>query len=84
MTGVPEVDAYSRFLRARPVVMPILALRLERHALARLEAWWQAFTRDRRLRGARIAVCHHDLCHHNLLRSEAGHLSGVLDMAISR
>ena len=33
------------------------------------------------MRASRIAVCHHDLWHHNLLRSEAGRLSGVLDMA---
>ena len=30
---------------------------------------------------ARMAVCHHDLWHDNLLRSQSGHLSGVLDIA---
>ena len=33
------------------------------------------------MRSDRIAVCHHDLWHDNLLRSPAGHLSGVLDIA---
>jgi aminoglycoside phosphotransferase (APT) family kinase protein len=37
--------------------------------------------RDDRLRAPRIAVCHHDLWHDNLLRSEHGRLSGVLDIA---
>jgi aminoglycoside phosphotransferase (APT) family kinase protein len=63
------------------VVTPILAIRLEGRARARLEAWWDAFARDDRLRAPRRAVGHHDLWHHNLLRSDAGRLSGVLDMA---
>ena len=79
--GVPEVDSYRRLLGACDIVMPVLGARLESSALARVEAWWAAFAGDRRMRTQRLAVCHHDLWHDNLLRSESGRLSGVLDMA---
>lgn len=79
--GVPEVDSYRRLLGARSVVMPALAARLEADALSRIEAWWESFANDGRMRSDRVAVCHHDLWHDNLLRSESGRLSGVLDLA---
>lgn len=79
--GVPEVDSYRRLLGARDVVMPVLAVQLEAGALARVEAWWTAFAADHRMGTPRLAVCHHDLWHDNLLRSESGRLSGVLDIA---
>jgi aminoglycoside phosphotransferase (APT) family kinase protein len=79
--GVPQVDSYSRLLGARDVVMPVLAERLEREARARVQAWWDALAADDRMRTERLAVCHHDLWHDNLLRSDEGRLSGVLDMA---
>lgn len=79
--GVPEVDAYRRVLGARDVVMPVLAVRLEPDALARVEAWWASVAADNRMHTDRRAVCHHDLWHDNLLRSESGRLSGVLDIA---
>ncbi len=79
--GVAEVDAYRRVLGARDVVMPVLAGRLERGALARVETWWASLAADNRMHTDRLAVCHHDLWHDNLLRSESGRLSGVLDMA---
>ncbi len=79
--GVPEVDSYRRLLGARDVVMPVLAVRLQAGAFTRIEAWWTAFTADHRMRTPRLAVCHHDLWHDNLLCSEWGRLSGVLDMA---
>jgi aminoglycoside phosphotransferase (APT) family kinase protein len=80
-TGVPEVDSYRRLLGARDVVTPVLGDRLDRDAFARIEAWWASFAADARMRSARRTVCHHDLWHDNLLRSAAGRLSGVLDMA---
>jgi aminoglycoside phosphotransferase (APT) family kinase protein len=79
--GVPEVDSYRRLLGARDVVLPVLAGRLEAGAFARVEAWWAALAADGRLRADRLAVCHHDLWHANLLRSDEGRLSGVLDLA---
>lgn len=79
--GVPDVDAYRRVLSAREVVMPALAGRIEAAALARLELWWAGFGADDRMHTARRAVCHHDLWHENLLRSDSGRLGGVLDMA---
>jgi aminoglycoside phosphotransferase (APT) family kinase protein len=79
--GVPEVDSYRRLLGARDVVMPVLAGRLDADAFARIEAWWAAFRPDLRMRTPRLVVCHHDLWHANLLRSESGRLSGVLDIA---
>jgi hypothetical protein len=79
--AVPEVDSYRRLLGARDVVMPVLAVRLEADAFARIEAWWAALAADDRVRTPRLAVCHHDLWHDNLLRSESGRLSGVLDIA---
>jgi macrolide phosphotransferase len=79
--GVPEVDAYRRVLGARDVVMPVLAVRLDPDALARVEAWWTGLAADSRMHTDRLAVCHHDLWHDNLLRSESGRLSGVLDIA---
>lgn len=79
--GVPEVDSYRRCLGARDVVMPVLAGRLDAETLLRIERWWTAFAADPRMPAPRTAVCHHDLWHDNLLRSESGRLSGVLDMA---
>jgi aminoglycoside phosphotransferase (APT) family kinase protein len=79
--GVPEIDSYTRLLGARDVVMPVLESRLEAEALARVARWWAVFSPDVRMRTARIAVCLHDLWHENLLRSESGGLSGVLDIA---
>jgi macrolide phosphotransferase len=79
--GVPEVDSYHRVLGARDLVTPVLASRLDVRALARVEAWWVAFAADRRMLACGLAVCHHDLWHDNLLRSESGRLSGVLDLA---
>jgi len=79
--GVPEVDSHRRLLGARDVVVPVLAVRLERAALGRVEAWWATFAADERMHSARRAVCHHDLWHDNLLRSASGRLSGVLDIA---
>jgi macrolide phosphotransferase len=79
--GVPEVNSYRRLLGARDVVMPVLRERLGGDAFARSEAWWAAFAGDARMRTERLAVCHHDLWHDNLLRSPAGRLSGVLDIA---
>lgn len=79
--GVPEVDAYRRVLGARDIVMPVLAVRLGPDALACVEAWWASVAVDSRMHTDRRAVCHHDLWHDNLLRSESGRLSGVLDIA---
>lgn len=79
--GVRDVDSYRRLLGARDVVMPVLAARLPPAALARIETWWVAFAADHRMHTHRLAVCHHDLWHDNLLRSESGRLSGVLDIA---
>ena len=79
--GVPEVDSYRRLLEARDVVMPLLAVRLPPAALACVEAWWVALAADQRMRTPRLAVCHHDLWHDNLLCSASGRLSGVLDIA---
>jgi macrolide phosphotransferase len=79
--GVPQVDAYGRMLGARDVVTPVLRDRLERAQLVRIEAWWEEFASDDRMRSPRIAVCHDDLWHDNLLRSDDGRLSGVLDIA---
>jgi aminoglycoside phosphotransferase (APT) family kinase protein len=78
---VREVDSYGRALGARDVVMPVLAARLDRGAYGRVEAWWASFAEDGRMQAARRAVCHHDLWHENLLRSDDGRLSGVLDIA---
>ncbi len=79
--GVRKVDSYRRVIGARGVVMPTLAPRLAADSLERLEAWWRAFTDDSRMQATGTAVCHHDLWHDNLLRSDSGHLSGVLDIA---
>ncbi len=79
--GIWRVDAYARMLGARPVVVPVLRGRLSAGELARVDAWWDAFASDDRMRTARVAVCHHDLWHDNLLRSPEGRLSGVLDIA---
>ena len=79
--GVPDVDSYRRLLGARDVVMPVLAARLAPAALARVEAWWAALAADQRMSPPRVAVCHHDLWHDNLLRLASGRLSGVLDIA---
>ncbi len=79
--GVLDVDAYERMLGARPVVMPVLAARLHRPAFTRIEAWWEAFASDSRMRTKRRTLSHHDLWHDNLLRSDDGRLSGVLDLA---
>ena len=80
-SGVPVVDSYRRLLGARDVVAPVLAVRLRAAALARIEAWWATLAADHRMRTPRLAVCHHDLWHGNLLRSESGRLSAVLDIA---
>ena len=61
--------------------MPVLAIRLSPSSLARTEAWWAALSTDQGMQTDRFTVCHHDLWHENLLRSEAGRLSGVLDIA---
>ncbi len=79
--GVPQVDSYRRLQGARDVVTPMLAVRLPPAARARIEAWWAALAADRRMLTPRLAVCHHDLWHDNLLRSVSGRLSGVLDIA---
>lgn len=79
--GVSEVDSRLRLLGARDVVTPVLAVRLDTASLARVDAWWAAFAADERMRSTRRVVCHHDLWHDNLLRSAAGRLSGVLDIA---
>ncbi len=79
--GVPDVDSYLRLLGARDVIMPVLASRLPPSSLAHIEAWWAALSADRRMQTDRLAVCHHDLWHDNLLRSDSGRLSGVLDIA---
>ena len=79
--AVPRADAYARMLDARDVVMPALRARLQPPELELVTAWWDAFASDGRMRAARIAVCHHDLWHDNLLRSPDGRLSGVLDIA---
>ena len=79
--GVPNVDSYHRLLGARDVIMPVLAVRLPPLSLARVQAWWVALSADRRMQTDRLAVCHHDLWHDNLLRSATGRLSGVLDIA---
>ena len=79
--GVPDVDSYQRLLGARNVIMPVLAVRLPASSLAHIEAWWAALAGDRRMQTDRLAVCHHDLWHDNLLRSASGRLSGVLDIA---
>jgi aminoglycoside phosphotransferase (APT) family kinase protein len=79
--GVPGVDSHRRILGASDVVMPVLGRRVEAAAFARIEAWWATFGADMRMLGSRLAVCHHDLWHDNLLGSDAGRLSGVLDMA---
>jgi len=78
---VPQVDSYRRLLGARDVVLPVLADRLEANAFARIDAWWASYAADARMRTERLAVCHHDLWHDNLLRSPEGRLSGVLDIA---
>jgi aminoglycoside phosphotransferase (APT) family kinase protein len=79
--GLSEVDSYGRLLEARDVVMPALAAGLTAEAFSRIEEWWTVFAADDRMRSPRVTVCHHDLWHDNLLRSEAGGLSGVLDIA---
>lgn len=79
--GIPEVDSLRRILGARDVVMPVLAGRLSPDAFSRVDAWWRSLSADPRMRSDRRAVCHHDLWHDNLLRSESGHLTGVLDLA---
>ena len=79
--GVPHVDSYQRLLGARDVIMPVLAVRFQPSSLARVRAWWVALSADRRMQTDRLAVCHHDLWHDNLLRSATGRLSGVLDIA---
>ena len=79
--GVPEVDAYRRLLGARDVFMPVLATTLDSAAFSRVDVWWEAFASDARMRTDRLAVCHHDLWHDNLLKSDSGRLTGVLDLA---
>jgi aminoglycoside phosphotransferase (APT) family kinase protein len=79
--GVPAVDSSRRLLGARDVVMPTLSDRLPADELRLVEAWWDALRAEARMRQGREAVCHHDLWHDNLLRSESGRLSGVLDLA---
>jgi macrolide phosphotransferase len=79
--GVPEVGAYERMLGARDVVLPVLKARVDAPSFAPIDAWWTSFTEDERMQTARLAVCHHDLWHDNLLRSKEGRLAGVLDMA---
>lgn len=79
--GVKRVDAYERMVGARNVVMPVMADRLSRHVVQRIEGWWEAFSADARMRVDRLSVCHHDLWHDNLLISDDGRLSGVLDLA---
>jgi aminoglycoside phosphotransferase (APT) family kinase protein len=79
--GMAEVDSYRRALGARSVVMPVLAGRLDHQAYAQVAAWWNAFETDAGMQTRRVAVCHHDLWHDNLLKSEDGRLSGVLDIA---
>jgi aminoglycoside phosphotransferase (APT) family kinase protein len=79
--GVPWVDAFQRVLGARDVVLPVLRTRLESEDYRRIESWWTLFAQDGRMRCGSAAVCHHDLWHDNLLRSESGRLTGVLDLA---
>lgn len=79
--GLPDVDAYGRLLGVRDVVMPLLSARLAPQAFSRVTKWWEGFAMDRRLRTDRVAACHHDLWHSNLLRSTSGRLTGVLDLA---
>lgn len=47
----------------------------------RVAEWWASFTNDNQMDMHRLAVCHHDLWHDNLLRSPSGRLTGVLDIA---
>ena len=79
--GVPQVDSFRRILGARDVVMPVLEERLDRDAFSRVDAWWASLAGDVRMRTNDLTVCHHDLWHDNLLRSESGRLTGVLDLA---
>jgi aminoglycoside phosphotransferase (APT) family kinase protein len=79
--GIPQIDAYDRLLGARHVVMPVLAKRCDAAVLSRIETWWAALASDPRMRSGRVAVCHHDLWHDNLLCDGYGRLSGVLDLA---
>lgn len=79
--GIPEINSYERLLGARDVVMPAIVSRLDARTIARIDRWWADFASAPRMLPARIAVCHHDLWHDNLLRSRSGHLSGVLDLA---
>jgi aminoglycoside phosphotransferase (APT) family kinase protein len=68
-------------LGARDVIEPALAASLDAEELAAVRAWWLAFAGDVRMRTGRRALCHHDLWHDNVLRSDEGRLSGVLDIA---
>jgi aminoglycoside phosphotransferase (APT) family kinase protein len=81
VAGVPDVNAYERMLGARDVVAPVLAAALDAGELAAVQEWWSAFAADARMRTGRRALCHHDLWHDNVLRSDEGRLSGVLDIA---
>ena len=76
---VPEVDPRRRVLNAQPVVAPVLENRLSAEEMARVLQWWEDFAGDPRLLTSRLAVCHHDLWHENLLMSPEGRLTGVLD-----
>lgn len=77
--GIPEVDSRTRLVGARDVVAPVLEERLNRGEIKRVLAWWDCFVTDPRMHCDRLAVCHHDLWHDNLLMDANGHLSGILD-----
>ena len=77
--GFPEVDSRRRLVGARDVVIPVLEERLNTGEFKRVLAWWESFVTDPRMHCDRLAVCHHDLWHDNLLMDADGHLSGILD-----
>lgn len=79
LVGIPRVDSVKRIIGARSVVMPELKTRLTSQEFALLDRWWDELEGDKNMFTDRIAVCHHDLWHGNLLVDPIGHLAGVLD-----
>lgn len=77
--GVTVVDPMRRLAGAKPVVMPVLANRLNSSDYRRLESWWANLRVDQGKVDYQLTVCHHDLWHENLLVDANGHLAGVLD-----
>ena len=77
--AIPEVDPRKRLLNAQPVVMPVLEKRLSAQEMVRVLRWWKDFNEGYGLQMDRLAVCHHDLWHENLLIGPGGRLTGVLD-----